>query len=76
MNKLSDKECEFVSVLTHSWYSSRTGPIVVHMCHFVGQLLQAIGRQSHIVVQYVIAGGRHSALVDTLRYKEKVISIK
>lgn len=74
MDKLAHKEREFVGILADGRHPGRTGPVVVEMGHFVGQLLQAIRWQAHIVVQHIVTGGRHRSLVDTLRHEEKVIS--
>ena len=55
--------------------SNSSGPIVVHVCHLVGEALHVIGLHVGVVVGDYVMGWRHSALVDVLRDQEEVVVV-
>lgn len=61
--------------LTRSGHSDGTGPIVVHVGHFVGKTLHMVGLKIGIIICNNVVGRCDCALIDVLRDEEKIIPI-
>ena len=58
-------------ILTRSWHPNCTGPVVVHVRHFVRQLLKVV-RLHSTVVHYDVVGWRYRPLINVLRNQIKI----
>lgn len=62
----ADQQRQLVRVLNDGRYTRASAPVVVEMRVLVRQHLQLIRRESAVVVDDVVAGGRDGALADGL----------
>lgn len=75
MQVFTDEHRQLVSVLNDRRDSCAATPVVVQMRVLVREDLHLIRSQSTLVVDDVVAGGRHSSLADGLADQEEVVAV-
>lgn len=64
-----------MSILTRSWNSNCTRPIITHMRQFITQFLQMIRTQIR-GIHYNKMGRRHRTLSDILTHQKEILIIR
>lgn len=76
VQRVTDKQCQFMSVLDHSRDSSRATPVVIKMRLFVRHHLHLVWLQAIGVMNNVVAGWCDSSLTNRLADKIEIVPNK
>lgn len=76
MQRLPNKESQFVGILAGCRNADRSAPIVVHVRQLVREQLVSLGRQSGAVFNNVVHGRADSAFAHTLRDQVEIKRIR